>query len=64
MKKQRWTQKPITWGGYLKLCGVCYIISMMIAAFYWCAAFEIHPIRSIKGTIQKRFGKSTDNTEE
>lgn len=35
MKKQKWTEKPITWGGYFKLAGVCYVIGMMIAAYYW-----------------------------
>lgn len=49
MKKQKWTEKPITWGGYFKLAGVCYVIGMMIAAYYWITAFDIHPIESPHG---------------
>ena len=29
--------KPITWGGYGKLCGIIYVISLVITAI-WCAA--------------------------
>lgn len=58
MKKQKWTEKPITWGGYFKLAGVCYIIGMVIAAF------DIHPIESIKDAIHRRFGKKEETTEE
>lgn len=59
MKKQKWTEKPITWGGYLKLAGVCSIISLMMTACYWIAVFDIHPIESIKGAIHRRFSKET-----
>lgn len=24
--------KPITWGGYFKLCGICTVVAMVIAA--------------------------------
>lgn len=27
----KWTQKPITWGAYAKLCAVCYAISIIAA---------------------------------
>lgn len=64
MKKQKWTEKPITWGGYFKLAGVCYFIGMMIAAYYWITAFDIHPIESIKDAIHRRFWKKEETTEE
>lgn len=64
MKKQKWTEKPITWGGYFKLAGVCNVIGMMIAAYYWIAAFDIHPIESIKDAIHRRFWKKEETTEE
>ena len=33
MKKfKNWTKKPITWGGYLKLCGVSTVISLVMMA--------------------------------
>ena len=59
MKKQKWTEKPITWGGYLKLAGVCSIISLMMSAYYLFAAFDIHPIESVKEAIHRRFSKET-----
>lgn len=59
MKKQKWTEKPITWGGYLKFGCVCSVISMMITAYYYIKLFEIHPIESIKEAIHRRFGKET-----
>lgn len=36
----KWTKKPITWGGYLKLCGITTLISMVITGIsvvriYW-----------------------------
>ena len=35
-----WTRKPITWGGYLKLCGVGMLISVLTSlvwtiVIYW-----------------------------
>lgn len=40
MNKQKWTETPITWGGYRRLCGVVCVISV-IAGFVWCvASFE------------------------
>lgn len=24
-----WSKKPITWGGYAKLCGICWLISVL-----------------------------------
>ena len=55
MNKQKWTEKPITWGGYLKLCGVVYVISV-IAGFVWCiASFEPAWWSSFKKKAKKLF---------
>ncbi len=27
-----WMDKPVTWGGYFKLCGICTMIGTIIAA--------------------------------
>lgn len=35
MNKQKRTEKPITWGGYLKFCGVFTVISTIISAVYF-----------------------------
>ena len=47
-----------------KYTGVCYVIGMMIAAYYWITAFDIHPIESIKDAIHRRFWKKEETTEE
>lgn len=38
-KKQKWTEKPVTWGGYLKLCGIVSVISLIGSAIY-CIALK------------------------
>lgn len=30
----KWTQKPITWGAYLKMCAVVYAISIIVTAVW------------------------------
>lgn len=40
MKKLKWTEKPITWGGYATLCAICYVISMVMCLFYYIVLFE------------------------
>lgn len=40
MNKETWTEKPVTWGGFLKLCGVLTVISTIISAFYRIVLFE------------------------
>lgn len=55
MNKQKWTEKPITWGGYLKLCGVAYVI-YMIAGFVWyIASFKPAWWSSVKEKTRKLF---------
>ena len=49
MKKQKWTEKPITWGGYLKLCGVVYVISVIAGFVWYIASFEPAWWSSFKG---------------
>lgn len=29
-----WAAKPITWGAYLKLCGIVYLVTI-VAGFIW-----------------------------
>ena len=28
-KWTKWTKKPITWGGYIKYCVVCFVIGLV-----------------------------------
>jgi hypothetical protein len=34
MIKKYWN-KPITWGNYAKLCGICYMAAIAISAASW-----------------------------
>lgn len=57
MKKfKSWTEKSITWGGYLKLCGVCYVITIVIVLVECAARFNI-PER-----ILRKFRKNEDDS--
>lgn len=40
MNKQKWTEKPVAWGGYLKLCGVVCVISVIAGFVWYIASFE------------------------
>ena len=40
MNKQKWTEKPVTWGGYLKLSGIVTVIGAIFSAVYNIAMFE------------------------
>lgn len=57
MNKQKWTEKPITWGGYFKLCGVVYVISLIFSAVYCVALFRPAWWVSFKETASKLFTK-------
>lgn len=39
MKAWKWTQEPVTWGGYAKLCAICYAIALVISSIYAVAIF-------------------------
>lgn len=35
-----WMDKPVTWGGYLKLCGICTVIGTAISGVYCILLME------------------------
>lgn len=55
MNKQKWTEKPITWGGYLMLSGVLTVISTIVGAVYCIALFEPAWWTGFKETVKKLF---------
>lgn len=59
MKKWKWTEKPMTWGGYALLCVVCYVISMMMLACYYIAWFEPDWWERLKESVKTRFKRMT-----
>lgn len=60
MKKQKWTEKPVTWGGYAVLCAVCYVISMVACACYYIAFFEPPLWTGLKKSVKNFFKKITN----
>ena len=49
MNKQKWTEKPVTWGGYLKLSGIVTVIGAIFSAVYILSLIHIcslnpHPL--------------------
>lgn len=48
-------------GGYLKLCGICYIISMLFGMVWYIAFFEPTWYQSIKGKTKKLVSKLKRN---
>lgn len=55
MNKQKWTEKPITWGGYRKLCGVVCVISVIAGFVWYIASFEPAWWDSFKEKAKKLF---------
>ena len=55
MNKQKWTEKHITWGGYLKLCGVVCVISVIAGFVWYIASFEPVWWGSFKEKAKKLF---------
>lgn len=55
MVKQIWAEKPIAWGGYLRLCGVVYVISMIAGFVWYIASFEPAWWDSFKGKAKQLF---------
>jgi len=41
MNKQKWTEKPVTWGGYLKLSGIVTVIGAIFSAVYIIAMLDL-----------------------
>ncbi len=53
MKAWKWTQKPITWGGYAKLCAICYGITLIYGAIYAVVIFRPSWLETLKEFIKK-----------
>lgn len=49
----KWTQKPITWGGYFKLAGVAVLISAVFSAISLINLYGV----DIKGILKEKFSR-------
>ncbi len=61
MKKQKWTEKPITCGGYALLCGIS---SAIVGTIYWawCCGDLCQPARWVrfKESMTRHFTRKID----
>lgn len=57
--KQKWNEKPVTWGGLTALYAVCYIIAIVGCACYYIAWFQPTWVIRLKEAIMRCFGKTT-----
>lgn len=55
MNKEKWSEKPITWGGLIKLCGVMTVISTIMSAIYCIVLFEPTWLTGFRKTASKLF---------
>lgn len=55
MNKEKWSEKPITWGGLIKLCGVMTVISTIMSAIYCIVLFEPTWWTGFRKTASKLF---------
>lgn len=46
-KVKNYMDKPVTWGGYWKLCGIASAVSMLVTAAYYIALFRGDAIREL-----------------
>lgn len=50
---KKWLATPITWGGYFKLCGICWAVTMLYCTILYTVMGWIDPIGWIKGKPNK-----------
>ncbi len=52
-----WMDKPVTWGGYFKLCGICTVIGTIIAAVEVVVFMEPAWWKATKNFVRRLFDK-------
>lgn len=60
MKKQSIWNKPITWGGYAKLCGITTLIGAIIGAIEMIALYTDYPSKIMTWLHDKFHKEETD----
>lgn len=59
MKKAKWTNRLICWGGNTVLPAVCYIATLIGCACYYIARFKPAWWGKLTASIKTRFKKNT-----
>lgn len=49
--------KPVTWGGYFKLCGICTVVGMAIAAIELIVFMEPAWWKATKNFVRRLFDR-------
>lgn len=54
---KKWTNKPVTWGGYLKLCGIIYTVGMIVGVIYSLCLIQPRWLINIRKFVFNHFRK-------
>jgi len=60
MKKQKWTEKPVTWGGYAMLCVICAIVETIYGVCYYAALCQPDWWVDFKEFVKRSFTRKID----
>ena len=52
-----WMDKPVTWGGYFKLCGICTVVGTAIAAIELIVFMEPAWRKATKNFVSRLFDR-------
>jgi len=60
MKKQKWTEQPLTWGGYTLLCGVGTIVGAIYGVCCYAVLCQPAWWVKLKEFIKRSFTRKID----
>lgn len=56
-RRFNWMDKPVTWGGYFKLCGICAVVGTAIAAIELIVFMEPAWWKATKNFVRRLFDR-------
>ena len=67
-KLRNWMNKPVTWGGYLKICGFCIVASVIYLVCFFAYLYGVFDqvvlgLRRIFEKIKRFFKKEYEERE-
>lgn len=60
MKKQKWTEKPVTWGGYAVLCGISAVAGAIYGVLYYATLCQPTWWVRFKESVTRTFTRKID----
>ena len=56
-RRFNWMDKPVTWGGYFKLCSICTVVGTAIAAIELIVFMEPAWWKATKNFVRRLFDR-------